>query len=292
MNKNVKERMLMIWKIVGNVKFFLDKCKRDNINAFAAQSAFFIILSSIPFLMVFSSLLKYTPVSESMVLRLVKNTMPEYIAPFITSIINEVYNKSVGIVSLAAILAIWSAAKGVQYMANGLNVVNDIVESRNWIILRLWAIGYTVVFVLAIVISMVLLVFGKTLRNFVIQYVPILENMTNDVFGMRSLIMLVLLSFFFAIAFKTLPNRTVSLRSQLPGAILCSVAWYVFSFGLSVYVSYFNGFSMYGSLTTIVLIMLWLYFCMYIMMMCAEINVIFEDAFEKWLRSRKKRKKG
>jgi membrane protein len=291
MDKNVKERMLMIWKIVGSVKFFLDKCKRDNISAFAAQSAFFIILSSIPFLMVFSSLLKYTPVSEAMVLHLVKTNMPDYIAPFITSIINEVYNKSVGIVSLTAILAIWSAAKGVQYMANGLNVINDIIESRNWIILRLWAVGYTVVFVLAIITSMVLLVFGKSLRHFVMQYVPFLENLTNDVFGMRSLIMLVMLSFFFAIAFKTLPNRRVSFRSQLPGAILCSVAWYAFSFGLSIYVSYFNGFSMYGSLTTIVLIMLWLYFCMYIMMMCAEINVIFEDAFEKWLSSRKKREK-
>jgi membrane protein len=291
MNKKENEGMHMIWKIVGNVKFFLDKCKRDNINAFAAQSAFFIILSSIPFLMVFSSLLKYTPVSESMILNMVKNTMPDYIAPFITSIINEVYNKSVGIVSLAAILAVWSAAKGVQYMANGLNVINDILETRNWIILRLWAVGYTVVFVLAIVITMVLLVFGKALKNFVIQYVPILENATNHVMGMRSLIMLVLLSLFFAVAFKTLPNRSVSFRSQLPGAILCSVAWYAFSFGLSIYVAYFNGFSMYGSLTTIVLIMLWLYFCMYIMMMCAEINVIFEDAFEKWLRSRKKSQK-
>ena len=45
----------MIWKLIGNVKSFLDKCKRDKINAYSAQSAFFIILSIIPFLMVFSS---------------------------------------------------------------------------------------------------------------------------------------------------------------------------------------------------------------------------------------------
>ena len=51
---------------------------------------------------------------------------------------------------------------------------------------------------------------------------------------------------------------------------------YVFSFGLSIYVDYFNGFSMYGSLTTIALIMLWLYFCMYIMMMAVEFNVFLE----------------
>ena len=138
----------MLWKLIGNVKSFLDKCKRDNINAFAAQAAFFILLSSIPFLMVFSSLLQYTPVTEGMILQIVNETMPEYIAPFMVNIINEVYTKSFGIVSIAAIAAVWSAAKGVQYMANGLNVVNDIVETRNWFVLRFWAIIYTIVFVI------------------------------------------------------------------------------------------------------------------------------------------------
>lgn len=280
----------MIWKIVGNVKFFLDKCKRDNINAFAAQSAFFIILSSIPFLMVFSSLLKYTPVTESMIMSIVNQTMPDYVAPFFISVINEVYNKSVGIVSLAAIVAVWSAAKGVQYMANGLNIINDILETRNWFILRFWAIIYTVVFVLAIVITLVLLVFGKTLKNLVVACIPIMGHATEVVIGLRSLIMLAILIVFFAVVFKMLPNRNAPLRTQLPGAVLCAVAWYVFSFGLSVYVGYFNGFSMYGSLTTIVLIMLWLYFCMYIMMMCAEINVIFQDVFEKWMKKKKGRR--
>ena len=47
----------MIWMVIGYVKTYLDKCKRDNIGAFAAQAAFFIIMSAIPFLMVFTSLI-------------------------------------------------------------------------------------------------------------------------------------------------------------------------------------------------------------------------------------------
>lgn len=283
----VKGEDHMIWKIAGNIKVFIKKCKDDNINAFAAQSAFFIILSAIPFLMMFSSLLQYTPVTESVIMSLIKHTMPDYIAPFCVSIINEVYNKSFGIISVAAILAVWSAAKGVQYMANGLNVVNDIKETRNWFVLRFWAIIYTVIFILAIVITLVLLVFGKSLQELIINYIPIVQHVADIVIRLRSLIMIGILSLFFAVVFKTLPNRKASLRSQLPGAILCTFAWYAFSFGLSVYVNYFNGFSMYGSLTTIVLIMLWLYFCMYIMMLCAEINVVFEGKIESWNRKRK-----
>lgn len=115
----------MLWKIFGNVKTFLDKCRIDNITAFAAQSAFFIILSAIPFLVVFSSLLKYTPISQDMLTTAVGNYMPNYISPLVNSIIAEVYNQSVGLISIAAVVAIWSSAKGLQYLGTGLNMVNN-----------------------------------------------------------------------------------------------------------------------------------------------------------------------
>lgn len=277
----------MIWRLIGTVKMFLDKCKRDNINAFAAQSAFFIILSAIPFLMLFSSLLQYTPVTEGVLMNIINHTLPTYVAPFFVSIVDEVYNKSIGIVSVAAVVAIWSAAKGFQYIANGLNVINGLEETRNWFVLRFWAIIYTIVFVIAVVITLVLLVFGKSLKMVILQYVPILAGATEMVLRLRGLIMLGILILFFAVLFQMIPNRKASFRLQLPGAVLCAVAWYVFSFGLSIYVGYFHGFSMYGSLTTIVLIMLWLYFCMYIMMICAEVNVMFEESFEKWMLRRR-----
>ena len=52
------------------ISFFLQKLKKDNIGAYAAQAALFIIMSAIPFLLVFLSLLRFTPVSESTVLSL------------------------------------------------------------------------------------------------------------------------------------------------------------------------------------------------------------------------------
>lgn len=156
--------------------------------------------------------------------------------------------------------------------------------------MRFWAIIYTMVFVLAIVITLVLLVFGTSLQELIVKYVPIMVHVANIIIRLRSLIMLGILILFFTVLFKMLPNRKATLRSQVPGAVVCALAWYVFSFGLSIYVQYFNGFSMYGSLTTIVLIMLWLYFCMYIMMACAEFNVVFEDTFRRNAKKRKNRK--
>ena len=281
----------MIWKIIGNVMSFMGKCKRDKINAYSAQSAFFIILSLIPFLMVFSSLLQYTSVTEGTLLKIIERVMPEYIAPFLISLIDEVYNRSAGIISITAIVAIWSAAKGVQYMTDGLNSVNDLEETRNWLVLRMWAVVYTVIFLVAIVFTLLVIVFGNSLQKLASQYIPLLRHAVDLLAHFRGLIMLVMLIVFFDVIFTALPNKKLTFKSQLPGAAICGVAWYIFSIGVSIYVDYFNGFSMYGSLTTIALIMLWLYFCMYIMMMSAEVNVIFNDSIRKWLLKEKEKKK-
>ncbi len=285
----------MIWKLIKNGIVFVEKCKEDNISAFAAQSAFFMLLSLIPFLMVFSSLLQYTMVSEAALLHFVNGLMPEYIAPFIVSIINEVYHKSVGIVSVTAVIAIWSAARGVQYIASGLNEINGIKETRNWVLRRFWAVVYTIVFLVAIVAALVLLVFGNTIQEILTGYVPLFARATKLLFQFRGLITFGVMCCLFTILYRTLPNnseikdRKLTLRNQFPGAVLCALIWYLFSFGVSVYVDYFNGFSMYGSLTTIALVMLWLYFGMYIMMLCGEINVLFGEKIRKKIEMKRKK---
>lgn len=283
----------MIFRIIIEIKRFTDKCKKDNINAFAAQSAFFLIISLIPFVMVLCSLLKFTVVSEGTLLKIVADVMPTYISPVVVSIIDEFYNKSIGIVSLTAVLAVWSAAKGVQYMADGLNVINGIQETRNWIVLRFWAAVYTIGFLMALLAALLLLVFGNGIQKFLVGHFPFLAHATHLLFQLRSVIMLAVLIVMFTVLYKTLPNskeirdRKLTFKNQLPGGIACGVAWYLFSFGVSIYVDYFNGFSMYGSLTTIVLVMLWLYFCMYIMMLCGELNVLFGEAIRKKISKRK-----
>lgn len=271
----------MIWKIIARLRFFVEKCRKDNISAYAAQSAFFVVLSLIPFIMLFISLVQYTPVTEGMVLNMINRVMPDYISPFLIGIIHEMYHNSVGIVSIAAVTAVWSAAKGIQYLMGGLNSVYDIEETRNWIFLRFRAIFYTLILVIAIVASLTLMVFGNSLQYLIVQYLPFVANVTQEILKLRSLILLAILILFFAVLFHTLPNRKATFKSQIPGSIMAAVGWSLLSFGISVYVDYFNGFSMYGSLTTIILVMLWLYFGIYIILLCAEFNNIYE---ERWKR--------
>lgn len=266
-----------MWRTMAKTKIFIEKCREDNISAFAAQSAFFIVLSLIPFVMLFISLVQYTPVTKSMIMDTINRIMPTYISPFLIGIINEMYQNSIGIVSAAAVTAVWSAAKGIQYLTNGLNRVYDIEETRNWILLRFRAILYTLMLIIAIIVSLVLMVFGNSLQHLIVQYLPIAAHITQGILRMRSLILMAVLMLFFCMLFKMLPNRRATFRSQIPGSIMGAVGWSLLSFGISIYVDYFHGFSMYGSLTTVILVMLWLYFGIYILLVCAEINDIYEE---------------
>ena len=72
------------------------------------------------------------------------------------------------------------------------------------------------------------------------------------------------------------------LSEHLPGAVVSSIGWFAFSYVFSIYVDDFSGMSnMYGSLTTIILLMLWLYFGMYITLIGAEFNQLLAERREK-----------
>lgn len=278
----------MIWKLIFNVAKFMKECKEDKINAYAAQSAFFILLSIIPFLMVFLSLLKYTPITESMLLEMYEEGLPGYISPFFISITDEIYSRSFAITAVSAVVAIWSAAKGMHALTDGLNAVNDLEENRNWFVLRLWSAIYTVVFMVAIVFTLVVAVFGNAIRTLAVDYLPILRNLSVVLSSFRGILLFAVLVVFFDVVFTVLPNKKIKFISQLPGAVLCALSWNVISFLLSIYINYFNGFSMYGSLTTVALMMLWLYFCIYSTLMCAEFNVTFGENLKKWVNRHRK----
>ena len=278
----------MIWNLIFNGIKFLKECREDKINAYAAQTAFFMLLSIIPFLMVFLSLLQYTPITESMLLTLYEDGLPAYISPFFISITDEIYSRSIGVTAVSAVVAIWSAAKGVQYLTDGLNAVNDLEENRNWFVLRFWAVVYTLVFLVIILFTLIVMVFGNSIRTLALEYLPILRGLAVMLASFKGLFLFVVLVVFFDVIFTFLPNKKLTLATQLPGAVVCALAWNVISWLLSVYIDYFNGFSMYGSLTTIALLMLWLYFCIYSALVCAEFNVTFENHLKKWVNRHRK----
>ena len=250
----------------------------DHVGAYAAQSAYFFMLCMIPIILLLITMVQYTPVTKADVMTAVIQVFPTSVDSMITSIVNQVYNQSSGIIPITVVVALWSAGKGVLAMTSGLNCVYKCNETRNYIFLRIRATIYTVMFILVIIFLLVLSVFGNTLNIFIAAHVPILKNLADRLIAMRTIITPIVLMIFCLLIYKFLPNRKDKLRKQLPGAGFAAIGWMIVSWIFSVYVDIFKGFSdMYGSLTTIVLIMLWMYFCMYCILLGGELNMMMYD---------------
>ena len=129
-------------------------------------------------------------------------------------------------------------------------------------------------------VSLLLIVFGHSIHLLAEKHFPLLAIFTRILLSFRLVIMLALFILFFALLYKILPNRKAGFFEQLPGAVFASIGWYLFSFGFSMYIEWRNGrFDMYGSLTTLVLFMFWLYFVMYIVLIGMEINQWLKDRY-------------
>lgn len=265
--------MKPVGKIIALGQDFLKEINRDRVSTYAAEAAFFTFLSFLPFLMVGLSVVHLTPLTEADVLREVTALLPDAIDALAVVIISEVYDKSTTILSISAVVAVWSASRGIMALRNGLNSVYDVKETRNYFLERFRAMAYVVCFVVMLLLVLGLLVFGNGLQHFLEKNSPALLEFHIPIRLIRTLVTLVLLTAFFAMMYKFLPNRKAKLRKQWKGAIFSSLGWFLYSYGFSFYVSNFSRISYtYGSLSTIIIAMLWLYFCMYILFIGAEIN--------------------
>ncbi len=261
---------------------FVNQILKDNVSSFAASSAFFIILSFIPFVLCLMAAIKYTPLSEDIVQNAILQVCPENLEGFITDIINQIYQRSSAVIPLSLVLAIWSAGKGIQSLINGLNVIYHVEETRNWLVTRLQAILYTIVLIISLLMSLVLLVFGNSLQRYLSIYIPALNNIRALIGSVRMLLVVVVLIVVFMVFYKALPNRKATCRSQIPGAIMTSLAWLIFSAGFSLYFSNDSTYTnMYGSMAGIMMVMIWLYICMNIVFYGALFNRYFERQIEE-----------
>lgn len=250
---------------------------QNDIPVYAAQASFFIVIAAFPFLMLLLTILRFIPsVNKSDLLRFLIQILPDTLDSFAISIINvnDLSVKTTGtILSVTAISTLWTASIGMMGIERGLNRVYECPFKRNYIIRRMISTGYTLVFLAACIMSLFLLVLGSSLEQFAQRYFPAVLLRLENLFNMSGLISFVILFICFIGIYTILPWKKQNPWHQIPGALFSVIGWMVFSYLYSIYFTHFSNYSrMYGSLTAIVLLMLWLYFCICILFLGAALN--------------------
>lgn len=262
------------------IRLFSRKIQDDHIQAYSAQAAFFIIISFFPFTMLTFIMLKYFPITESSILLLVSQVFPSGVNSMVVPMITSLYDttESGTLISLTAITTLWSAGKGFLAIMRGLNAVYEIKETRSYLFHRAASALYTLIFAIMVIITMILFVFGNRLYLWIERKLPVLTDMALVIISLRTIVGLITLVIFFLLIYIVIPNRKTKIMQQIPGALISAAGWMGFSYAFSFYIDNYSNFSaIYGSLTAIVLFMLWMYFLMYILFIGAECNRLLEN---------------
>lgn len=270
----------MIWKFITIGRKFAREVNRKHISAYASSCAFFLFLSLIPILLLVCAIMPYTNLTAATLVVYLREILPPIVEPVAESMVYEVYDRSVTFISLSALGALWSAGKGTLALLRGLNVIHGVEETRNYVFLRIRASIYTLVMLLAVLFSLTIVGLGKYVVNLLVSYVPRMQYFLEFLLGIRHVFTVFILEIVFIFIFTWLPNGKVKWRNQIPGALVVGAGWTGFSAVFSFYVGKFAAFSMYGSMATVIVLMLWLYICMYIILLGALINQFLEPATE------------
>ena len=278
---DVNKKKSVFLKIYKYIRAFQKMLKEANVSAHASSAAFFLFLSIIPVVMIMCALLQLAPAVQTQFWSYVSQAIiPDKVSDFLQDIINSYQGNSLTLVSVSAVVTVWSASKGMLALMRGMNSVYEITESRNYLILRIRAFVYTLFLLMAILLSIGLLVFGNTVADMLLPRFEIIGRIWEWLQPLRHILVACLISVVFCTLYCLLPNNRLPWLEQLPGAVFTSVFWTLYSFVFSIYIDYFNGFSMYGSLTTVIIVMIWLYFCMYIFFCGALVNRFLDKNFD------------
>ena len=246
---------------------------RAQIPVYAGNAAFFLILSFLPLLTLLLAVLQYTVFRPEDLLALFSRVVPQEVLPLFRDLLQSAYvsNNGAAVISLSALAAAWSASRGIYGILRGLHAVLNLRETRSYLHIRVLCLLYMLLFVLGLVLTLLLHVFGQKLLSLLLAQKHFLAHGLAFLLDHLQLYAALLLTALFCLLFLALPNRTQKLSRVLPGAAAAAAAWLAFSALFSLYVRRFaSGLQLYGSLTTMILTMLWVYVC---------VSILFYGAF-------------
>ena len=168
---DLKQKYEILDKLFSNMN-------EDHIGEFSAQCSYYTILSFIPFIMLVITLIQYTGVEPQTLFDVISKIIPSSMSEMILGIVQEVYSKSIGTISISVIFTIWAAGKGLYALTKGLQIVynTDDKEETSYLYTRVKAVIETIVFIVLIVMGLTLLVFGNGIISIIKEKFGTLEN--------------------------------------------------------------------------------------------------------------------
>ncbi len=265
--------------VIGKAVHAVRTISELHIPLHAANAGYFIVLSVFPALLLILALLRYTGLQVETLVDVLAAILPAALMDAAEELVISTYQStSSTVVGLSAVAVLWSASRGIYGLLTGLNAVYGVSESRGYLYTRAISVVYTFLFFLVLLLTLVLHVFGNAILGMLTMIDDPVLIFLIDLIDLRFFLLLGIQSLIFTLMFMALPNERNRFLESLPGGVLSSLGWLVFSDIYSIYVENFNRYAnIFGSVYAVAISMLWLYCCLSILFYGGALNRYLMD---------------
>lgn len=249
---------------------------KDNCMGYAAQMAFFFLFALFPFILFLTTLLAYLPVPDllGLLLNLLSNFAPDDVLLLLKKEFGTlVSERQGGLLSFGVLLSLWTSSTAITTATKALNDALQTGEQRPYWKVRGIAILLVVGSSFFIILSLLMLIFGRHTGDWVASLAGFGSTFTLA----WNIVRWPLIFCFMVIALSGLyrfaPAVRLSWREVVPGAITATAAWIAVSLAFSFYMRNFGSYNKtYGSIGTVIALLVWMYASGFAVLLGGEVN--------------------
>lgn len=258
-------------KILKKLLSIISEIRKDNIFIYSAHASFYIIISIIPFIMLILSFSRYIiPITKTELSEIILPLLPRVLHPAAGAVIGELFSKpSASVISITAVSTLWTASRGVAAIERGI----ARVYKKNLHDSFLLTITYNILHTISFIFMTILAAFLSAVTSFLAAESGMVFLTSLLKWFFVPIILIALLTF----VYTSLSGIWRPITYHLPGAVFTAIAWIIASVIFSFYINNFANYSyIYGSLSAIILMLLWIYVCTIILLLGAEVNMLLK----------------
>lgn len=257
------------------------KLRTDRIDMRASAVAFSLLLALFPFILFCLALLPYLPIDRQAVFSFLSDSLPEGIYQFIYQTVEDLLvRQRVELLSLSIVFAVYTASRGMEALVTAFNVSFRLAEKRSFLLRKWVAIQLTIITAIMIFLASALLIVGRLVLDYLVVWGIIKANYTLLLLHLtKYVIAFLVLWLFTSLIYYLAPATPQKWYFFSIGSFIASLGIAVATVGFSVYLEYFNTYNkLYGSIGTLIVLMLWIYLVTFILLFGFEVNASMLEA--------------
>jgi membrane protein len=269
--------------------FFIRGLQKGALSMRAAAFSYNFFLALFPAIIFFFTIIPYIPIVgfQDQLLELMQDFIPKKAYDAVQETLFDIVKRPRGgLLSLGFVMALYFSTNGIHSLIVAFNQTRHTIETRSWIKQRLISVLLVFILSLLVIIAIVLITLGPVALDFLVKY-----NMLRDSFSYyliiagKWIVSSAMLFFAFSFLYYLAPAAESRFRFISAGSTLSTVLTILASVGFNIYVNSFSRYNtLYGSIGTLIIVMVWIFFNAMIVLIGFELNVSIRNAKRKYHR--------